>query len=343
MQIQFDIKRSLKTNPPAYPPGVNFIRRKVINLQKLITTDSKGVPLQPREKLINSHKRQKLIDSYKMFGVLYEKPVMVVCKDISTNLDELVGGNNRHNALTTGLGITNYFADEVSFDTPYHYINFKSVSNCTKDHLAPATPMNKNDYQKILRTHKNNKTFNWRDDDLVRQTLRDASDNTLSDSKIENYLNKFREVVGNTQIGVKPLNVPMANAELTKLGLPSKGYVDRPTRGKAKPYANRIGYTVETGNIPNKILGWMHESDKHNGITVEIYGFIQQIRHDHIKEDREAWLNNFNFWLNSSYISEECRKRIVFKGFISQITTPDPTNGGAPMETGIVDVNGRKI
>jgi len=57
MQLQFDINRSLKANPPKYGKGIKFIERKVGKLSELRVVDSNGISLQPREKNLEYEQR----------------------------------------------------------------------------------------------------------------------------------------------------------------------------------------------------------------------------------------------------------------------------------------------
>ena len=109
MNMVFDINRSLKANPPNYGPGIEWIERKAGRLEDLVTMDSEGVSLQPREK--EKETGEDLKTSFKTHGVLYDREVMVVEKREDEE-EELQSGFNRWGDLGE-LGVERYFWDLI--------------------------------------------------------------------------------------------------------------------------------------------------------------------------------------------------------------------------------------
>ena len=133
MQLQFDINRSLKANPPKYGEGIQFIERKIGKLSTIRTTDSKGNSLQPREKNIEREQRNTQ-HSFEVNGVMYDKDVMVteLCND---NIEELVSGYGREYTFSE-MGVDTYFWDVVKFDSPYWKAVWKRKLNAGKDNIS---------------------------------------------------------------------------------------------------------------------------------------------------------------------------------------------------------------
>ena len=67
--------------------------------------------------------------------------------------------------------------------------------------------------------------------------------------------------------------------------------------------------------------------------------------HDNIGKQRQAWLKQFETgieWMKT-HLDEKYHDILEFQGFIAQINTRDNSQGGNPRESGLVDVNGKKI
>jgi len=339
MQMLINIEQSLKLNPPKYPEYMTFKRRRFIKLKDLVTMTDQGVSLQPREKDLELAETNDIADSFRTNGVMYDKDPMVVSESVRGEL-ELDAGHNRYNALLNDLGVDTYFADEVEYDSPYWRHVFKRSSNLGKDHIGKGTPTKEGDYQKALIEMKNDNCFNWKDDDAVREALFAMSNDTMKVSKIETQLKRFRLVEGSVAIGILPLNAGMANAKCKQLKLPYGGYMSN----RKNAAFGRIGYVKGFGNFESKVVRWIKESIAHDK-PVEIIGFLDNLNGpSNILQQRADWLKAFNKELN--WIENEMprhKNRIQFKGFIAQITSADPDNGGKPMETGIVNKLGNSI
>ena len=122
---------------------------------------------------------------------MYDKDVMVteLCND---NIEELVSGYGREYTFSE-MGVDTYFWDVVKFDSPYWKAVWKRKLNAGKDHIAQGTPNTEGTYIKGLVELKEDKSFNWRDDDEIRTALFEMSDGQLDEKQIEKLLKKFRK------------------------------------------------------------------------------------------------------------------------------------------------------
>jgi len=340
MQLQFDINRSLKTNPPQYGVGVQFIERKIGKLSTLRTTDSKGNSLQPREKNIEKDQRTTK-HSFEVNGVMYGKNVMVaeLCND---NIEELISGFGRH--YTFGeMGVDTYFWDVVKFDSPYWKAIRKRSFNAGADHIALGTPNTEGTYIKGLVELKDLDSFNWRDDNAVKTALFEMSEGQpgraqLNEKDIKKLLKTFRKS-NSKYIGITAYDKLDANKAASKLGLPTSGYV----KDISLSAFETVGFVYKSGKQQSKIIDWAKHYDNY-GEKIKITGYIEHTELDEevIKRARNAFMahlaetiETLRFYLDTKY-----HDIIDFQGFLAQITTPDPKQGGKPKERGLVDING---
>ena len=338
MQLQFDINRSLKANPPKYGEGIQFIERKIGKLSTIRTTDSKGNSLQPREKNIEREQRNTQ-HSFEVNGVMYDKDVMVteLCND---NIEELVSGYGREYTFSE-MGVDTYFWDVVKFDSPYWKAVWKRKLNAGKDHIAQGTPNTEGTYIKGLVELKEDKSFNWRDDDEVKLALLRMSDGQLDEKQIEKLLKKF--IKSNSKhIGIAAYNKPDANKAASKLGLPTSGYV----KDISSSAFDTVGFVYKSGDQQKEIISWAKHYDNY-GQKIKITGYIEHTDLDEeiIKRARNKFKEQLDKTIETmkTYLDTNYNDIIEFQGFLAQITTPDPKQGGKPKERGLVDVNGNII
>ena len=335
MQLQFDINRSLKANPPKYGKGIQFIERKIGKLSTIRTTDSKGNSLQPREKNIEREQRNTQ-HSFEVNGVMYDKDVMVteLCDD---NIEELISGNGR--VYTFGeMGVDTYFWDVVKFDSPYWKAIWKRKLNAGKDHIAQGTPNTEGTYIKGLVELKEDKSFNHRDDDEIRNALFEMSDGQLNEKQIEKLLKKFRKS-NSKYVGINAYNKPDANKAALNLGLPTSGYV----KDISLDAFDTVGFVYKSGDQQKEIISWAKHYDNY-GQKIKITGYIEHTDLDEeiIKRARTAFMEQLDKTVEAmkTYLDTNYHDIIEFQGFLAQITTPDPKQGGKPKERGLVDING---
>lgn len=345
MQLLFDIERSLKVNPPKYGKGIKWIKRKAGKLNSLVVEDENGISLNPREKDLNKEPGQdpQLQKSFKTHGPLYEKPVMIA-ELRPDDKEELQSGFNRRDNLMIGLGVGTYFWDLIEYESPFYKTLWKRRFNATEDHVVKGTPNTEGTYLKGLVEAKNGKQFDPTDDEAVKEALRFMSTTPegrrhLDDEDIEKLLGKFRKT-NSKEVGVIAFDTPAANRAAKKIGLPTNGYV----KDISLDSYDTSGYVRYKGDFSSKIVDMVDLFDKY-GKPIEITGFIQEVVHDKIKDQRTNWKKAFDKtveWIKE-HLHERYHDMVVFKGFLAQISTKDETQEGKPRERGLVDVNGKII
>ena len=158
------------------------------------------------------------------------------------------------------------------------------------------------------------------------------ADGTLSDTDVEVVLKRFRQ--SNTrEENVVGYTTPEANKKAKQLGQPTKGYV----KNTSNPAWDRSGFVRYEGNFSSKIYDIVNLYDNY-GAKIEIVGFIQNPIHDKIGKQRKDYLKAFNrakAWMKK-HLKPEYHDIVVFKGFLPQITTADPNQGGLPRERDLV-------
>ena len=341
MQLQFDVNRSLKANPPKYDEdrGVKFIERKIGKLSKLRVETPKGILLQPREKSLEDQQRN-IEQSFKVNGVLYDREVMVVegCEDGS---EELISGFGRLEAFN-GMGVDTYFYDVVKFKTPFWKAVWKRRLNATKDHIAKGTPNTEGTYIKGLVELKNANAFDDTDDDAVRTALFEMSNEQLDEEQIEKLLKKFRKS-NSKHIGIEALSKTQANAAAKKLGLPTSGYV----KDVSSAAWDTVGWVYKTGDLKKEVISWAEKFD-HYGKQISITGYIEHTDLDEevIKKARKSFLTSLEKTIKDvihKYFDKKYHDMVYFEGFLAQIKTEDSKQEGLAKERGLVDVDGNII
>ena len=339
MQLQFDLNRSLKATPPEYGKGIKFIERKVGKLSKLRTMNSNGFSLQPREKSLDDGQRN-IEHSFRVNGVLYDKEVMVteLCPD---GIQELISGYGRKYALES-MGVDTYFWDVVEFQSPYQKAVWKRKLNATKDHIAKGTPNTEGTYIKGLVDLKNISAFNHRDDDSVREALFEMSNGQLDVDQIEKLLNKFRKS-NSKYIGINAFSKKDANTAAKKLGLPTSGYV----KDISSEAFESVGWVYKSGDLKKEVISWAEKFDQYKK-PIQITGYVEHtdLAEDVIKNARKSFSESLDKTIKNvvhRYLDDKYHNMVQFNGFLAQITTADPKQGGLPKERGLVDVDGNII
>ena len=335
-KILIDVQRSLDINPPKYGKGIIHLKRDKINLRSLIVVDDAGNSLQPRPKDLEEQELNELETSYKANGVLYDKEVMVVEQRRDGKL-ELQSGYNRLYVLLTKLGITTYFADVIEYENPFYKALWKRRFNASKDHTAKGTPNTIGAYLLGLTEAKSKSSFKWKDDNEVLDALEFMANGSKTPDQLKKILKKWRQT-NDPNPNVRGLNSEMANALSDAIGIPHKGYC----KDLTDPLYGRIGYNTYGGGFDAKIKAWVDLHDKWE-VPIEVYGFVQYVVEDRIAEQREADVVAFNTtteWMRT-HLDSKYHDIVHFKGWHAQIRTPNPDDGGKPLERGIVDKNGK--
>ena len=336
MNMVFDINRSLKANPPNYGPGIEWIERKAGRLEDLVTMDSEGVSLQPREK--EKETGEDLKTSFKTHGVLYDREVMVVEKREDEE-EELQSGFNRWDDLGE-LGVERYFWDLIRYDSPFYKALWKRRFNASlKDHLAKGIPNKSGDYMKGLEEAVGMESFNWQDDGAVIDAIDFMANGSKDSDQIEGLLKKFRKTK-NPNPNVVALDTPKANKVLEGLGLPYNGYI----KDASKKSYGKIGFSRWDGNFQSFMCKYVDLYDSYHE-PINIYGFIEFLVAEQVTQQRKNFLKHFQDSVDwaEKHLNKKYHDIFHFIGFLAQITTPNPLDGGKRKERGIVDVNGKII
>ncbi len=335
MQMNFDIQRSLAVYPPNYGTGVKFIRRSPEKLSTLVTTDTKGISLNPRLKDLETPDHEGL--TFETEGVLYDKDVMVCELRADGNL-ELMSGFSRKFYFDK-RGIDTYFMDVIKFDNDYWKAVWKRRFNASKDHKSKGIPNTEGSLLLGLSEARKEKSFDDKNDDSCMEALRFMSNGSKSDDQLRKLLKKFRNT-NHKDDNVRALNTAMANDLNEKMGLPYKGYC----KDASKPYFDRIGYNIYNGDFGSNIVKIINFYDKYNK-EIELYGFIQHIVVEKLFYERKQFVKDVEKtikWMNSHF-SKKYKNIVSFKGFHGQLRTKNPLDGGLPTERGIVDIDGNII
>jgi len=334
-KLLFDIQRSLNIAPPKYGKGIIHLRRDKINLKSLIVVDDVGNSLQPRPKDLEEQELKELETSFKASGVLYDKEVMVVEERKDGKL-ELQSGFNRLYVLLVRLGITTYFADIVEYESPYWKSLWKRRLNASKDHTAKGTPNTIGAYLLGLAEAKSKSSFNWQDKSACLDALEFMANGSKTPEQLQKIYDKW-EQTNNPNPHIRGLNTEMANALSDAIEIPHKGYC----KDLQNPLYDRAGYNTYGGGFDKKIKAWVDLYDKW-GSPIEVYSFVQYVVEDRIKQQREADVVAFNStteWMKT-HLDPKYHGIVHLKGWHAQIRTPNPDDGGKPLERGIVDKNG---
>ena len=333
MQIQYDIQRSLKENPPNYGEGIVWIDRNHAKLKNLITVDNKGISLNPRLKDLETPDHEGL--TFHINGVLYDKEVMVVEKR-KDGQNELISGYGRCFYFDK-KSIDTFFVDYVKFENDYYKALWKRRLNASKDHTSKGIPNTEDSIMRGLSEAREANSFHWQDDEKVREAIRFMSNNSYSEGKVEKILKKWRKT-NHKDVNVRGLTGPLANTLSKKMGLPHKGYCKVAT----KPYFDRIGFNLYRHDQIDRYMKNIIDLYEGYEKEIEIYGFIENIVVENLQDQRKSLLKSWNStikWMNKHF-SRKYKNIVVFKGFHAQLRTKNPADGGRPAERGIVDVDG---
>ena len=336
MNIVFDVNRSLEKNPPSYGPGIEFIERKAGRLEDLVTMDEKGVSLQPREK--EKEGGEDLKTSFRTFGVLYDREVMVAEKR-EDDEEELQSGFNRWGDLGE-MGIEHYFWDVIRYTSPFYKALWKRRFNASlKDHLGKGIPNKVGDYMKGLEEAVGMDSFKWQDDVVVIEAIDFMANGSKDSEQIDGLLKKFRKTK-NPNPNVVALDTPKANKVLEGLGLPYNGYI----KEAGKTSYGKIGFSRWDGNFNSFMCKYIDLYDSYHE-PINIYGFIEFLVAEQVTQQRQNFLKHFQDSVDwaKKHLDKKYHDIFHFVGFLAQITTPNPLDGGKRKERGIVDVNGKII
>ncbi len=335
-----DIEKSLKQSPHDYPEGVIFKKR----IRTLRSNCTWATAQEFRVDVNNMENVRRLEDSYIVNGILYDEPVQVVTVD-PDNKDRFIGVAGHHRNKAQGLLGWDYaIYDVVEIKRPRDRIAFGAISNQHKPH---ASLTNEDLVKMVSMAVGDGKTGCLPNDD---KSIKDfikiiAKDKTESQQNL--ILKKYRTTKSKHE-SMRPLDGKAANELAAQLNVPYEGDENIADSGEC-------GYVKEPGGYKTV----MHDGLKlwvEDDYDVVVTGYITHPDPSNLYKRRGTWKNgidNMNSFLykvaakltNMSYDDIRKLNKSPFKygGFLPQVVTNDPKQGGLPKENGIVDVNGQPI
>lgn len=332
--LSLDLEESLAKSPPIYPTGV--IHKKRIRIQRALVTFDETQEFRVQGKNISNVSQLK--DSYMVNGYIYDEPVQVVTVDPS-NKDRFIGIAGYHrDAAQEWLDWEVSIYDVVEFKTPRDRLKFGYTSN----HHRPAQKIDRSDILKGIKTAINS-SFILDTDDAIADFLKEIAGNETT-VKRKSLLDSYRrdnsgfenlESFGSIRANEKALelNIPhLGDKNYVNTGL--YGYVKEASVGKQlmadglKVWLDQGEDIHVTGYITfptPKTLKPRRLSEKHN--IDKLNDFLYQVA---------AKLTDMTF----DEIKKKGKSPFKYNGFLPQVISADPTNGGLPVEIGRVDYDG---
>jgi len=332
--IYLDLEKSLTQSPPIYPTGV--IHKKRIRIQRALVTFPETQEFREQGKNISNV--QQIKDSYIVHGFLHDEPVQVVTVD-PNNKDRFVGIAGYHrNEAQEWLDWEVAIYDVVEFKTPRDRLKFGYTSN----HHRPAQKIIRSDILKGIKTAITSR-FILDTDAAILDFLGEIAGNEtivkrkallksfrLSNSGFEN-LESFGSIIANEK--ALELNIPyLGDKNYVKTGL--HGYVKEASVGKQL--------------MVDGLKLWLDE-----GEDIHVTGYItfptpNNLKTRRLSEKNNVYkLNDFLYQVAAKLTDmpfDEIKKKgkspFKYNGFLPQVISADPTNGGLPVEIGKVDYDG---
>ena len=342
------LHESLEACPPREYKGAKHIERCLVPRTALRYNEEE----QPRDKNNDIDHVNKLRNDFEVNGYNIDCPPPICCFDYESNSPyELKGqsGFNRSEAYN-GIDQEMIIVDIYEYDSKMWEVVARNQSN---HHSNPALVQTKNDYIKEVCNAVDAGIIEGTSgsiDSFVDEIASDKNQKTRRSIKDACYNNcqvfpNFRTF--NSSGTIKNKN--SLKGFLHNYGLDPAG-ID----GRTEEQLKEQGYIVYcAGNGGNKAT-WMRgivHGIKLN-IPVWVIGYASTRKAD-LKEFRESWIEEFNelkettiqfagIILNDCDSSDFAEDYFPVKvaGFLPQYVKPNPKDGGAPTEKGLVDSNG---
>lgn len=345
MKLQLDVAQSLKMCPPNYPEGVKFIKRVILNRNKV--KFNKSIQIYRVQVNLTPHVNE-LKESYSVYGHLHDQPVSVVeVSKTNPKFYDGVAGHNRDEALEA-LDVETMIYDIVEFSSPRAKLEFAYKSN----HHAPAAKSKDEDIiNGLLKAHDEKMA-----DLTVDQELKDFIDIIAADfdeTAKKRLFRKYRAKKSKYE-SIQPYDGESANAKAEELGYPIKGdYSVENSDGEITDY----GYVKDPGGyktlLHDGFKTWLSKKCK---IDINVTGYVKNPSPSNLESKRKSYVNELDDMEDFVYdvcskmtgiTIDEIKKRnkypFKFRGFLPQNKTPDVNNGGLPVETGLVDQHGNSV
>lgn len=348
VNLKLSVEKSLKEAPPKRPKGMKHIRRVLANIDKDIILFDED---QMRHKNCHADHVRDIMDSLNNFWWQYDQQPPWGIWDPKINKIVVKDGFHRTNAAKK-CNWGEILVDVFESDSELATVEYQLISNQV---ICPKKGSEKGDVVNAILTSICDK--NLADDE---STIRDFIDitathlskhmreqvfidvmNSCSSSKYRTYLTK----------GFGKNN--LATACRHEFEIPYGGDTNFNDTGA-------FGYvtTEKTGRMTMmnaiKLIAEYYR-DKQNGVYVGkippvlIYAYMEAPGHKKsLSEQRIDWKNSFDntlellkvfFEYHTGQLPEDFP--IKFAGFLPQLIDKDPSKGGNPAETTIVDINGK--
>jgi hypothetical protein len=306
----------------------------------------------PRQHHVILTKVPELRDSLIVNGYVYTCSPPTIKVD-PNNKDRFIGLSGYHrDAAAEQAGWDSMMYDILEFDTPLDERKHKNVSNHHK------TPSISNTIMDIVMQVK----------EAVEQ--KEVTNDDVEVKNLISVLAADKTKAAHTKIFKKlrthlPTSSTIRNYHTEGGSLSTEEFAlqnEIPYGGDAAwDKINRLGYITGIKTPKTTLFDAKKLSQLYGGKEVEIYAWIQDNPKAApvIHKQREKWLETFN-----SFIEEDCKSiqqllkvcgynislsvliknhPVRFKGFLAQDISPNPLDGGSPMEKGVVDVNGNPL
>jgi hypothetical protein len=343
----FDVEKSLKMCPPRQFKGARFVKRIVINRDKVTFPEHE----QTRVLSVKQDNVISIRDSLSINGWIHTEQPPFGYVD-PNNKDRFVGisGYNRDAAMSQLEWQTMIF-DVYEFDSPLAKRIAKTSAN---QHRTPFSPNTKEDLVKqVISAIKENEI------DDNQKSIKDliaiiADDKTDKEKKII-YDTVMKRKGGSDTIRTYHTGKGEYSTEeiAIDLKLPYKGDAHLKLSGE-------LGYIGQIKTPKTVLFDAKVMSSTYNNAKVAFLGFIDKPgEQPKIYEQRKQFQNDFEkfirqdakFVLNilktygvKTTLDEVLGKYpIYFKGFLPQVITPDANKGGRPKEETLVDALGNQV
>ena len=335
-----DLQKSKEQSPSNYPDGVIF-KKRIRTLRSNCTWKQDQLF---RVDVNNLHNVRQLEESYKVYGILYDEPVQVVMVD-PDNKDRFIGVTGHHrNEAQENLGWDYAIYDVVEFKKQIDRITFGAISNQHKPRAASTIE----DIVKMIAMAVGDGERGYLpNDDVSIKAFIDIIAKDRTEFKRRFIFRKYRTIKSKFD-SMKPLDGEKANELADSLEAPyggDKNFVD----------SGEYGYVKDTGGYKSV----MHDGLKlwlRDDKDIVVTGYITHPNPSNLYKKRKSWkedidnMNNFLYNVSAKLTNmkvEDIKKlnKSPFKygGFLPQVVTNDPKQGGLPKENKIVDVNGQPV
>lgn len=347
----FDVELSLKLAPPLKSRGMHFVKRIVVNPDQDVILDDDE---QARHKNCNKDHVCAITDSFTENGWIYTQTPPWCTWDDKSKKYVLKDGFHRFHAAKSS-NWNQMILDVYESDSKLSERIFKL--KCNQNHTPKLGSINGDVVNSALEAIRKGELAD--DETSVRDFIKETAGH-LSKNKRENVFvdvmnsssnNRYRVYLSK---GVGNSNIKAACRH--EFQIPYEGDTNFKNTGA-------YGYvtTEKTGRMTLmnaiKLLAARHVdikkgTFKDNSVpNVLIFAYIEAPGHKKtIREQREEWMFSFEKTLQS--LRDFCEMQtgmsvekfpIKFAGFLPQLIDNDPTKGGNPIETTIVDIDSKPV